>query len=151
MQELNLRSLPTAPYDVSNAILPPPSSVENVVAPTQATTPDSSWLPSREILTPGTTRRCESIARPHIATPTLASGVSRDGRDPYPDVRFYYYYYYYSVAFHLLLSPPVTQHVRGCTPVAYARPTQLGPSSVRLVDRAHGFRSFVLSDEKKKR
>ena len=32
MQELNLRSLPIAPYDVSNAILPPPSSVENVVA-----------------------------------------------------------------------------------------------------------------------
>ena len=32
MQELNLRSLPTAPYNVSNAILPPPSSVENVVA-----------------------------------------------------------------------------------------------------------------------
>ena len=63
MQELNLRSLPTAPYDVSNAILPPPSGVENVVAPTQAPTPDSSWLPSREVLTPGTTRRCESIAR----------------------------------------------------------------------------------------
>ena len=38
MQELNLQSLPTAPYDVSNAILPPPSSVEHVVAPTQATT-----------------------------------------------------------------------------------------------------------------
>ena len=56
MQELNLRSLLTAPYDVSNAILPPPSSVENVVAPTQATTPDSSWLPSREVLTPGTTK-----------------------------------------------------------------------------------------------
>ena len=32
--------------------------------------------------------------------------------------------------------PPVTQHVRGCTPVAYARPIQLGPSSVRLADRA---------------
>ena len=42
MQELNLRSLPAAPYGVSNAILPPPSSVENIVAPTQATTPDSS-------------------------------------------------------------------------------------------------------------
>ena len=63
MQELNLQSLPTAPYDVSNAILPPPSSVENVVAPTQATTLDSFWLPSREVLTPGTLRRCESIAR----------------------------------------------------------------------------------------
>ena len=39
MQELNQRSLSTAPYGVSNAILPPPdNSVENVVAPTQATT-----------------------------------------------------------------------------------------------------------------
>ena len=28
MQELNLQSLPAAPYGVSNAILPPPSSVE---------------------------------------------------------------------------------------------------------------------------
>ena len=41
MQELNLQSLPAAPYDVFNAILHPPSSVENVVVPTQATTPDS--------------------------------------------------------------------------------------------------------------
>ena len=71
MQELNLRSLPTAPYDVSNAILPPPSGVENVVAPTQATTPDSSWLSSREVLTPGTTRRCESIARQILLEPII--------------------------------------------------------------------------------
>ena len=54
MQELNLQGLLTAPYDVFNVIFPPPSGVKNVVAPTQATTLDSSWLPSREVLTPGT-------------------------------------------------------------------------------------------------
>ena len=32
MYELNLQSLPAAPYGVSNAILPPPNGVENVVA-----------------------------------------------------------------------------------------------------------------------
>ena len=56
-----MRSLPAVPYGVSSAILPPPGSAVNVVALTQATTPDSSWLPSIEVLTP---RRCESIARP---------------------------------------------------------------------------------------
>ena len=48
MKVLHLRSLPAVPYDLSNAILLPPISVKNVVSPTQATTPDSSWFRSGE-------------------------------------------------------------------------------------------------------
>ena len=49
---------------MSNAIFPPPSSVKNIVTSTQATMLDLFQLPSREVLMPGTTRKCESIARP---------------------------------------------------------------------------------------